>query len=351
MTQTFVRSVMRSINSNLSSCIRFNLIMQAEFPINAVVLASEALRIANQNTGRDEFSWSFVSLDGEPVRASNGMWLAVDCSIEDMPSADVYLLFGGNLPMQRNSRKFLGQLRQASRDGAVLGGVDTGAFAMAQAGLACSGNDLEIVLHWEAVPSFLEDFPNSVPMNQIYAVRDRRAFSAGGVATLDMMLDLIAGFRGQALANEIANALVHTRREATTEQRGDGLLEADENSPMARLVALMEQNVEMPLTLSELGGEFGVSERTLSRLCNRYFGQSPMRLYTSVRLRTARNLLFYGELAIREVAFASGFSHAAVFTRVFKRQFGMTPREFRAGFRRKQVLSLRPELRRMIGSL
>lgn len=341
---------MHSINPNPSGCIRFNLVMQAEFPLNAVVLASEALRIANQNSGRDEFSWSFVTLDGEPVRASNGMWLAADCSIENMPSADVHLLFGGNLPMQRNSRKFLGHLRRASRDGAVLGGVDTGAFALAQAGLACSGDDTEVVLHWEAVPSFLEDFPNSVPMNQIYAVRDGRAFSAGGIATLDMMLDLIAGFRGQALANEIANALVHTRREATTEQRGDGLLEAGANSPIARLVALMEQNVEMPLTLSELGREFGVSERTLSRLCKRYFGQSPMRLYTSVRLRTARNLLFYGELAIREVAFASGFSHAAVFTRVFKRQFGMTPREFRAGFRRKQVLSLRPELRRMIGS-
>lgn len=342
---------MRSINPNPSSCIRFNLIMQAEFPLNAVVLASEALRIANQNSGRDEFSWSFVSLDGDPVRASNGMWLSADCSIEGMPLADVHLLFGGNQPTQRNSRKFLGHLRRASRDGAILGGVDTGAFALAQAGLACSGNETEIVLHWEAIPSFLEDFPNSVPMNQIFAIRDGRAYSAGGVATLDMMLDLIAGFRGQALANEIANALVHTRRDATTEQRGDGLLETGTDSPMARLVALMEQNVEMPLTLSELGREFGVSERTLSRLCKRYFGQSPMRLYTSVRLREARNLLFYGELAIREVAFASGFSHAAVFTRVFKRQFGMTPREFRDGFRRKQVLNLRPELRRMIGSL
>ena len=341
---------MHSIDHNPSCGIRFNLIMQSEFPLNAVVLASEALRIANQNTGRDVFSWRFVSADGEPVRASNGMWLAADCSIEGMPSADVYLLFGGNLPTQRNSRGFLGQLRRASRGGAIIGGVDTGAFALAQAGLACSGNDSEVVLHWEAVPSFLEHFPNSEPMNQIYEIRNGRAFSAGGVATLDMMLDLISRFRGQALANEIANALVHTRREPTTEQRGDGLLEAGATSPMARLVALMEQNIEMPLTLSELGREFGVSERTLSRLCKRFFGQSPMKLYTSVRLRAARNLLFYGELSIREVAFASGFSHAAVFTRVFKRQFGMTPREFRTEFRKRQVLSLRPELRRMIGS-
>ena len=341
---------MSLINPDPSGCIRFNLIMQSEFPLNAVVLASEALRIGNQNTGRDEFSWRLVSADGEPVRASNGMWLAVDCSIEGMPTADVCLLFGGNLPTQRTSRRFLGHLRRASQGGAIIGGVDTGAFALAQAGLACSDNDPEVVLHWEAVPSFLEHFPNSAPMNRIYEIRDRRIYSAGGIATLDTMLDLISRFRGQALANEIANALVHTRREPTTQQRGEGVPEAGATSPMARLVALMEQNVETPMTLSELGREFGVSERTLSRMCKRFFGQSPMRLYTGVRLRAARNLLFYGELSIREVAFASGFSHAAVFTRVFKRQFGMTPREFRAEFRRKQALNLRPELRRMTGS-
>ena len=339
---------MHAINLNQSRCTRFNLVMQSEFPLNAIVLASEALRIANQNTGRDVFSWSFVSANGDSTRASNGMWLAADHSIDDMPPADVYLLFGGNLPTQRNSRKFLGHLRRASQGGAIIGGVDTGAFALAQAGLVSAGSNSEVVLHWEAMPSFQEQFPNYLPMNQIYSIGDRRAYTAGGVATLDLVLDLISRFRGQGLANEIANALVHTRRESTTEQRGEGLLETVPTSQMARLVALMEQHIEIPLTLAELGREFGVSERTLARISNRYFGQSPMRLYTSVRLRAARNLLFYGELSIREVAFASGFSHAAVFTRVFKRQFGMTPREFRTDFRNKQTFNLYPELRRMI---
>ena len=339
---------MRSIDRNPSHCIRFNFIMQAEFPLNALVLASEALRIANQNTGKQMFDWSFVSEDGEPAKASNGMWFGADCSTEDMPSADVYLLFGGNLPTQRNSKKLLGHLRKANHHGAIVGGIDTGAFALAQAGLACVGRESNVVLHWEAVPSFLEEFPDAVPMNQIYSVQERRVFSAGGIATLDMILDLVAQFRGQALANEIANALVHTRRETTTEQRGDGLLDTDSNSPLRRLVELMEQNIELPLSLSELSREFGVSERTLARICERVFDQSPMRLYMNVRLGAARNFLFYGELSIQEIALACGFSHPAVFSRVFKKQFGKTPREFRKEFREKQNLKVRPELRQMI---
>ncbi len=344
----YISPDMHSIDRNPSHCIRFNLIMQAEFPLNALVLASEALRIANQNTGKRLFDWSFVSEDGDPAKASNGMWFDSDCSTDDMPSADVYLLFGGNLPTQRNSKKLLGHLRKASQYGAIVGGIDTGTFALAQAGLTRVGRDSNVVLHWEAEPSFIEQFPNAVPMDQIYSVQERRVYSAGGVATLDMILDLIARFGGQALANEIANALVHTRRETTTKQRNDGIFTTDSKSPLRRLVELMEQNVETPLYLSELSREFGGSERTLARLCERGFGQSPMRLYMNVRLRAARNLLFYGEHSIRETALACGFSHPAVFSRVFKRQFGKTPREFRSEFRKKQNLKVRPELRQRI---
>ena len=67
----------------------FNLILQPEFPLNALVLASEALRIANQNSGRELFRWRFVTEDGKPVRASNGLWMSADDSLQTMPPAAV----------------------------------------------------------------------------------------------------------------------------------------------------------------------------------------------------------------------------------------------------------------------
>ncbi|MGH6755370.1 MAG: GlxA family transcriptional regulator, partial [Bradyrhizobium sp.] len=97
--------------------------------MNALVLASEALRIANQNSGRELFRWRFVSEDGKPVRASNGLWMSADDSLQTMPPADFYLVFEGNLPTQRNSPKLLNQLRTAARFGATIGAVDTGTFA------------------------------------------------------------------------------------------------------------------------------------------------------------------------------------------------------------------------------
>lgn len=329
-------------------CPRFNFILQPEFPLNALILASDALRIANQNSGRELFRWTFVSESGEPVRASNGMWFGADCALDGMPPAEVYLVFEGNLPTQRNSQRFLNHLRAAARFGAAIGGVDTGAFALAQAGLIGTGEHSDLVLHWEAAPTFQERFPQARIAEQIYLMDGNRLHCAGGVAALDMVLDLIGRFSGEALANEVANALVHTRRAPTASQRSDGARVPGQDPLARRIVALMERNLDFPLSLGELAAALGVSRRTLSRECRRVFGEPPMRLYLHLRLQAARNFLFYEEFSIKDVAIACGFSYPAVFSRVFKAQFGKTPREFRSAFRRSQSLAVRPEMRRFV---
>lgn len=339
---------MTPIASDKTGSIRFNLLLQSEFPLNALILASEALRIANQNTGSRIFDWSFVTEDGNPVRASNGMWMSADCRISEMPAADVYLIFEGNLPTQLNSPKLLGVVRAAYRHGAIVGGVDTGMFALAQSGVLGPEGDAEIILHWEAVQSFSERYPEASFKYQLYSIKERVAQCAGGIATLDMVLDLVARYRGQALANEIANALVHTRREAESPQREDGLLGLVFDSRSRRLLEVMERNLEDPLPLGELAARIGISRRSLGRLCAKTFGQSPMRLYLSMRLQAARNLLFYDEFSIADVGLACGFSYPSVFSRTFHKQYGQSPRAFRARLRENQNLALRPELQRIL---
>lgn len=326
----------------------FNFILQPEFPLNGLILASDALRIANQNSGQGIFSWSFVSESGEPVRASSGMWFSVDHAIDHMPRADVYLLFEGNLPTQHNSRKLLGQLRNAARSEAFVGAVDTGAFALAQAGLIGSEKSPEVVLHWEAVPTFAERFATARPLNQIFLRKNKRLHCAGGVATLDMVLDIISHFKGEALANEIANALVHTRRDTLVEQRSDGLLESKKNPLPGRIVRMMEKHLDFPLTLADLARQLKIPQRTLSHACRRSFGESPMRLYLRIRLQAARNFLFYEEFSVKDVSTSCGFSYPSVFSRAFNAQFGLTPREFRTKLRASQNLTVRPEIRRLL---
>lgn len=326
----------------------FSFILQPEFPISAALLASEALRSANQNSGFVLFDWQFVSENGQAVRASNGMWLQPDCDFDDATHSDVALLFSGNLPTQCISDRLLGHLRKIARHGSAVGGVDTGAYALAQAGLAASDCAPNVVLHWEAAPAFREIYPYVAPQNRINLSEGNVVFSAGGTATLDLMLDLIGRFSGEALANEVANAMVHTRRTSDSRQRQDRQNEFIADSLATEMMRTMEQNLDFPLSLSGLAKALNTSKRTLARVSEDIFQISPMRLYLRIRLQAARNYLFYGEYTVNDVAMACGFSYTSAFTRAFRAQFGITPSEFRKALRNRQRLSVHPEIHRLI---
>ena len=223
-------------------------------------------------------------------------------------------------------------------------GVDTGAFAITAAGLT---GERDAVVHWEAVSSYLEHFPRAGTKNQIYAIDRQLAFCAGGVGTLDMVLDLIGRLRGTILAGEVANALIHKPRDGAHPQRTDDT-EAGEALPSLsrRIVELMEDNLDFPLPPKVLARQLGISVRTLERCCLRHFNQTPNQLYLRTRLQSARSLLFYEEREIKDVAVTCGFSYPSVFTRAFTAQFGQSPRAFRRAFREMQ-LTVRPEIVRM----
>ncbi len=96
-----------------------------------------------------------------------------------------------------------------------------------------------------------------------------------------------------------------------------------------------------------MASELGTSTRSLARACQRHFDDSPMRLYSRIRLQAARNFLFYEEFSNNDAALASGFSYPTVFAQSFKQQFGETPRSFRTDWRRKQSQASPPEIRQL----
>lgn len=315
----------------------FEFIIQPEFPMNALILGTEALRIANQNDGKIYCDWHISAADARPVRATNGMNMTADFSFDTAPSADYYLVFGGNLPTQAISEQLLSHIRHAARFGHHVGSVDTGLFALAQAGLLSSEEDSQAVIHWEAAPGFTEKYPEVKLLDQAYLVKGRKMFCAGGVAILDMIIDLLARLVSDTVAEGVANALIFHRHASSTPQKNRFINIETPVNKSDSIAKLMEENLENPLSLAEVANKLNLSVRTLERRSIKNFNLPPMRLYLEIRLRAARNLLFYEEHPVNVIGFLCGFSSQSVFTRSFKTHYKMSPNQFRKNYRKVQL--------------
>lgn len=91
----------------------------------------------------------------------------------------------------------------------------------------------------------------------------------------------------------------------------------------------IERNFTEKLTLDSIAEVTHYSSRHFVRIFNETYHQTPQEYILSLRLRRAMSLLEEGELSIEETAQQSGFGDGNYFCRVFKKQTGVTPGEYR----------------------
>jgi AraC-like DNA-binding protein len=92
--------------------------------------------------------------------------------------------------------------------------------------------------------------------------------------------------------------------------------------------ALLAENIEVPLTLEELGRRVGCSPFYLSRLFSEATGMTMARYLRDLRLERAAELLRSGEYNVTEAAMAVGYSSLSHFSKAFAVRFGSCPCAF-----------------------
>ena len=317
-----------------------------DFPLYGVVPATEALRVANQNAGLALYDWRFVSAKGGSVAASNGMSIEATLPLGAAGMPDWLVVCGGNQPTQHLGKPLLAQLRRLAAHGVMLGALDTGAFALAAAGVV---RDRLVTLHWEAAPVFRDAYPDIRVSEQIFVIDGDVATAAGGVASLDLMLAMIGRAHGPRLAQVVANAFVHGRpRPAETPQRTDAAHGLDEHTLVRRAVRLMTEHTAFRLDIDQLCDTLHISRRRLERTFRRQTGRSPAATYLDIRLQVARDQLFYGANSIAHIAEVTGFQSDAHFSRAFRNRFGDSPTSVRRSFQGDQRSEYYPAGTRLV---
>lgn len=307
---------------------RFAFVLIPRFNMMALTAAIEPLRVANYLAPRQLYDWQWLSIEGRPVTASNGM--SVDTlAIGDAEGPwDVIFVCGSWDSERYDNATLFKWLRAMDRKGVTLASMDIGAYVIARAGLLAGR---QATIHWSFIAGFAEQFPEVSVREQLFTIDKKRMTCAGGTAGLDLMLHEISRRHGQQLALTIADHIMHypIKPPETSQRHTLGGAQPDLHPKVRAAIALMEATLEEPLGVPEIARKVGVSQRQLERLVQRCMGCSVVRLNQVLRLQYARVLLTNTQMSIREVSAACGFNGVSYFAQAFVKCFGKKPSEYR----------------------
>ena len=161
----------------------------------------------------------------------------------------------------------------------------------------------------------------------VFVVDGNRITTAGGTASIDLMLKLIAEDNGEDLANLVADQLIYSsiRTDQDTQRLSIPTRIGVRHPKLGQVIRMMEQNIEDPISPAQLAQDVGMSTRQLERLFRRYLNRSPKRYYMELRLGKARNLLMQTDMSVINVALACGFASPSHFSKCYRAHYDTTP--------------------------
>jgi len=310
--------------------LRVAVLLLPSFSNLGLAAVIEPLAIANWLTQRLLFEWTLLSLDGQPVLASNGLCSTVTEGIRAEQGFDVCLVIA-SFDVHKHSRNLAlkSWLRKQALFGAVLMGVETGTELLAAAGVL---DGYEAAVHWDNLQGFQESYPRVHAKTQLYTLERQRLTCAGATTTLDMMISWLGHSIDSDLSREIAMHLLMGRVRQPADNQLDGGLTNTKlyGGKMRRAVLLMEQALEEPLDCEAIASKVGLSRRQLERQFKQHTGLSPLKYYITLRLAKAHSLLQQTRLSVAQVAACSGFGSLEHFSRTYRAKFGCPPSEDRS---------------------
>lgn len=287
--------------------------------------ALEALSLANRHpAGGPYYRWRVLGETGAPVVAYNGVTTAVDDALTALDRNETIVICAGEDVGRNTSKPLINWLRREVRKGMDFGALSSGTYVLALAGLVAGKR---VTTHWEYRAALTEILPDVIMEDAIFSIDGRVFTTAGGAASMDMMLERIRTDHGTELATWVADQMIYTdprlpdhAQRATLQSRTQV-----RNGKLATAIQIMGNNIEDPLTPDEISGVVGLSTRQLERLFAKYIGVSPKRYYLRLRLDKARDLLRQTDLSVTEVCVACGFKSLSHFSKSYRAAYGISP--------------------------
>ncbi|GGC93710.1 GlxA family transcriptional regulator [Undibacterium terreum] len=324
---------------------------------SSLCMAIDAFQLANQFHGSRLFQLQRVSTDGRSVENTLGS-IQVDSGLQHLATPDIFIVpaVGRDVDLAIAENLELQAYMQASskapakKSATQFASLCSGAFLLAAAGLL---DGRRATTHWALEQGFRQRFPKVKLSIEALMTQDGNVLCSGGAqAGLDLCLFLIRQHGGEALARQVANAMVVELGRSSQLPYASAALSgfasevasgfasapaalAHGDSLIGKLQLWMDVHYAQELTLENLAEVAHCSPRTLLRRFNKATGYSPATYLQRLRVSAACDQLARGNPQVAEVAAAVGYQDRPAFAKMFKRITGQTP----AAYKRQQQLA------------
>ena len=110
----------------------------------------------------------------------------------------------------------------------------------------------------------------------------------------------------------------------------------DYSAPIQKAILLIEGNLSGDLSLTRLARELNVNSSYLSTLFKKETGKSISDFIREEKIRAAANMLKFSEYSYGDIAEYFGFASQSHFIECFRKQTGLSPKEYRKKYSRNQ---------------
>ena len=288
--------------------------------------------------GRELIHTRVVAARSGTLTLVNDVTIAVDTDFSQCGVPDLICIPDLNIPpgapVAADFAAEVAWLRDCYLRGSALATACSGALLLAEAGLL---DGEEATTHW----AYCDALANGYPAVTVRAQRSlvvagdggRLIMSGGGTSWLDLALFLIARFTSVEEAMQVARLNLIDWH--SVGQQPYGYLAQSRQSDdalVSQCQAWIAQHYDTAAPVAAMVQLSGVPERSFKRRFQQATGMTPLEYVHTLRLEEAKQMLEATELAVEAIANEVGYEDAGFFSRLFRRQVGLTPSQYRKRF-------------------
>lgn len=285
------------------------------------------------------FEVKLVALEGQFVKTSNDYPLYCHCSIDQLKETDILLIPALELDVEQKleaNQAFIPHIKRLYEQGTEIGSMCTGAFLLAESGLL---DGKRATTHWAMANQFRERFPRIILEDGRLIVDEGRIYTCGGATSfMNLVIYLVEKFCGHETAVMTSKMLLIDKDKSP--QSSYAIFNPQkhhQDKAVLQAQHFIESKVTQKISVLEVANFVNISNRNFIRRFKLATGNTPSQYIQRVKIEAVKKALENSEDSIESIIYQIGYEDTSAFRRLFRRQTGLTPQNYRRKYSRSSV--------------